>query len=258
MLNTVVKNVVPGTSPEGVVYDPMNGLIYVANYRSGNISVISPATESIIQNLPAMILTQNGPSALVYDPVLQQMISVNDIATIDATLNYNTAGGYAAPFLDSPAPNSVAFDPNNHLIYVSDNSGSYVNVYSLNGILVKAIEMSAPVYSVTYGNNTVFAAIYANSGQVALINTGTNTVLKTINLPYATPDGLAYDSRNNTLFISFPSNNDVGVMSLSTYGIVQNLQVGIGPNTLTYSNVTNQVYVGQEDSNIHVIKIAVN
>ena len=251
--NTVVKNVVPGTSPEGVAYDPINGLVYVANYGSGNISVISPATESIIQSLPAKILTQNGPSALVYDPVLQQVISVNDIATIDTTLNYNTAGGYAAPFLDSPAPNSIAFDPNNHLLYVSDNSGNFVNVYSLNGILVKSIEMPGPVSSVAYGNNTVFAAINTNPGEVVLINPESNAVLKTVILPYAAPDGLAYDIRNNTLFIAFASNNDVGVMSLSTYGIVQNLGVGISPKTLTYSNVTNQVYVGQEDANIHVI-----
>ena len=251
--NTFVKNVVPGTSPEGVVYDPINGLVYVANYRSGNISVISPATESIIQTLPAKIETQVGPSALVYDPVLQQIVSINDIATIDATLNYNSAGGYATQYMNSPASNSIAYDPQNHLLYVPEKSGFDVNVYSLNGALVKSIGFSAQVSSIIYANNTIFAAVSASPGQVALINPETNSITRTVSLQYANPDGLAYDSRNNTLFVAFPSYNDIGVINLNNYNTVQNLGVGIGPAALTYSNVTNQVYVGESDDNIHII-----
>ena len=249
--NTFVKNVAPGTSPEGVTYDPVNGYIYVANYLSGNISVISPATESIIQSLPAMIGNQKGPSAIVYDPVLQQVISVNDVSGKDSTLNYNSVGGIANKYMDSTATKSIAYDPENHLLYAGNSTS--INVYSLNGSLIKSIPTSAAILSIIYANNTVFAAVNSNTAQITIINTDTNSVTKTVNLTYSSPDGLAYDSRNNTLFIAFPYNNDVGVMDLSNHSIVKNLEVGICPGALTYSNVTNQVYVAQHDENIHII-----
>ena len=251
--NTFVKNVVPGTSPEGVMYDPVNGYVYVANYRSGNISIINPSTESIFQTLPAKVGTQVGPSDLIYDPVLQQMISINDVSSIDKTLNYNSAGGSANQYMDSPVSNSLAYDQENHLLYVPEKYANYVNVYSLNGSLIDSIHVSAPVLSIIYANNTVFAAVTSNPGQIALINPETNTVMKNVSLSYNIPDGLAYDSRNNTLFIAFPSNNYIGVMDLTNYQMVQTLNVGIGPAALTYSNITNAVYVAQEDSNIHII-----
>ncbi|MEM0156342.1 MAG: YncE family protein [Thermoplasmataceae archaeon] len=250
--NSPVKSVVPGSYPEGVAYDPVNGYIYVANSGSANISVLNPTTESIIQSLPARVQTQNGSSAIVYDPVLQQIVSVNDIATIDTTLNYNSAGGFASQFLSSPPSRSVAYDPMNHLLYVGDSSSNAVGVYSLNGELVTSIATAGDIYSVIYGNNTIFAAAYSTS-QVVLINPETNTVTNTESLKYSSPDGLAYDSRNNTLFIAFPNNNIVGVMNLSTYKIVKSLGVGEEPAALTYSNITNQVYVGEYDGNIHII-----
>ena len=251
--NTFVKNVIPGTSPEGVTYDPMNGLVYVANSLSGNISVISPATESIIQTLTAELGTQSGPTALLYVPVLQQIVSVNYISTNDATLNYNSAGGHATQYLDTRPLGSIAYDPQNHLLYVPQGQGFGINVYSLNGTFVTSIALSGQVHSIIYANNTIFAAVYANPGQVVLLNPDTNTVTKTVGSLISDPDGLAYDSRNNTLFVAYPNNNDIGVIDLNNYSTVQNLEVGDHPGALTYSNITNQVYVAQEDENIHII-----
>ena len=251
--NTLLKNVVPGSEPEGVAYDPANGYVYIANSKSGNISVLNPATESILQTLPATIGTQGRPAAMVYDPVLQQMISVNNVAMPDSTLNYNSASGYAAPFMSVPSGShpDLAYDPVNGYVYVATGS-SLVYAYSLNGTLVTTISMPSYVHSVLYANNTVFAT--AGSYRVALINPSTDTVKATVSLTGTSfPDGLAYDSQNNTLFVAMSAINSVGVIDLSNLTQVKTIGVGSNPEALTYSNVTNQVYVAQLDSNINII-----
>jgi len=256
--NTVVKSVVPGKLPEGVAYDPANGYIYIANSMSANISVLNPATESIIQTLPAKISVQNGSSAMVYDPVLQQMISVNDISTIDATLNYNSAGGYAAKAFNSASgAQYITFDASNRLLYVAGGS-NVVSVYSLNGKLVASILVSSTVNSVLYVStlNTVFAsADNGSSPDIVMIDPVSNTVTANISLTFGQiPEGMAYDSLNGTLFVSMSANNAVDVVNPVTHKQITKIGVGESPTTLTYSNVTNQIYESNSgDENINII-----
>lgn len=251
--NTLVKNVPMQKSPEGILYDPMNGLIYVSEYLSGNVSVLNPSTNSVTQILPAKVGTQLGPDVLVYDPVLQQVISINDVSGIDVTKNFNSAGGFAGPFMNSTTAGAVVFDPNNNLIYSAPTGTQLIDIYSLSGILLSKIVLNGSVSALAYGNNTIFAAS-GSINQIYLIGALNDTVYKTLTYSvYKNPDGLAYDSLNNTLFISFSSNNDVGVLDLNNYTLIRNLEVGISPGPLTFSKKVDQVFVAQEDENIHII-----
>ena len=248
--NTFVKNIIPGNQPEGITYDPVNGYIYVSNDASHNISVIDPTNETIIETLN---VTDSEPTATIYDPVLQQMISIGT-NPLDTTINFNSAGVYVQQLLNSQYSKSLTYDPVNRLLYVADSS-SNINVYSLSGVLVHEIQTPGVVSSLLYANNTVFAAeALGSTSGLALINPDTNTVTKNISINYHYINGLAYDSLNNTLFVSLADNNAIGVINLSNYHMVAtNIEVGIYPGVLTYSNITNQVYVAQEDDNIHII-----
>ncbi|WP_393971087.1 PEGA domain-containing protein [Oxyplasma meridianum] len=253
MTNSVVKNVVPGRLPEGIAYDPADGYIYVSNYLSGNVSVLNPANESIIASLPSIINGQKGSIDMVYDPVLQQMISINEISAQDQTINYNSASGYAAPFIYSGgSPNDIAYDSMNNQIYVADKTNNIL-VYSINGSMITSISMPSSVLSTLYvrGDNKLFATL--TQGAVALINPSTHIVSHIVNLTGACPDGLAYDSINNTLFVASEADNSIDVVSLNTMLQVNQVSVGSQPSALTYSNITNQVYVSQDDANINII-----
>ena len=52
-----------GNNPFGVLYDPANQQIYVANYSSRTVSVIDPSTNSVVSTVSA----GNGPWNLAYD-----------------------------------------------------------------------------------------------------------------------------------------------------------------------------------------------
>ena len=251
--NTLVKNIPMQKSPEGILYDPMNGLIYVSDYRSGNLSIINPVNNTVTDIINAKVGTQLGPSALLYDPVLQEVVSVNDVSAPDQTRNYNSAGGFTEPFMNLPLASAVVYNPDNNFIYLSPQNLEAINIYSLTGLLMDQINFNGDITALAYGNNTIFAASGPNN-QIYLIGALNNTVYKTLNyITPKNPDGLAYDSLNNTLFISFSSSNDVGVLDLNNFTLIKNLEVGINPAALTFSNVTDQIYVAQSDENIHII-----
>jgi len=52
-----------GNNPFGVLYDPGNQRIYVANYASRTVSVINSSTNSVVSTVAA----GNGPWNLAYD-----------------------------------------------------------------------------------------------------------------------------------------------------------------------------------------------
>ncbi len=247
--NQFVKNVVPGTYPSGVTYDPVNGYVYISNYGSRNVSVLDPASESIVGTLSE---SPNEPTITIYDPVLQQVVAVG--IGNEKTLNLNSAGGYAQLYFSSTNARSIAYDPQNGFIYVA-STASLVNYYTLAGKQVGDIQFpgSDSLSFVLYANGTLFVALATCPGAVAIINPQNNSITKTLNFSGDIANGLAYDSINNTLFVSLAGNNAVAVYSLATGQQVKTISVGTNPAALTYSNITNQVYVAQDDANINII-----
>src|SRR2546428_13753779 len=58
---TVIATIPVGDYPFGVAYDSGNGYVYVANYNSNNVSVISGTT--VVATIPV----GDRPSGIVYD-----------------------------------------------------------------------------------------------------------------------------------------------------------------------------------------------
>src|SRR3989454_9424696 len=58
---TVIATIPVGDYPFGVAYDSGNGYVYVANYNSNNVSIISGTT--VVATIPV----GGGPSGIVYD-----------------------------------------------------------------------------------------------------------------------------------------------------------------------------------------------
>src|SRR2546425_10733047 len=58
---TVIATIPVGDYPFGVAYDSGNGYVYVANYNSNNVSIISGTT--VVATIPV----GGGPSGIAYD-----------------------------------------------------------------------------------------------------------------------------------------------------------------------------------------------
>ncbi len=57
LTNSSIGFIPVGSAPTGVVFNPANGLVYVANANSGSVSVCDPVTRSVVATIPV----GNGP-----------------------------------------------------------------------------------------------------------------------------------------------------------------------------------------------------
>ena len=59
----VIKMVNVGANPRFVAVDPVSGFVYVTHYGGNSISIINPATQTVVQTLSA-----NAPAGFAFKP----------------------------------------------------------------------------------------------------------------------------------------------------------------------------------------------
>ena len=255
--NTVVKNLFTGSFPRGVAYDPANSYIYVSNEGSSNVSVINPVTNKIISSIP---VPHSGtlcyPYSLFYDPVGQSMNIVLYDSTGDYLLSFNSFSGNLSSKYPVSDPSAVAYDPVNNYLYVVSGPCGSVTVYnSINGSLVKNIRLNSGVRSTFACYNSHYNKIYftwstSTTYGISSINTSTNTISSNTSLS-SYPNGMAYDSINDTMFIA--AGSLIQVMNLSNNTVFKSISVGANPCGVTYSPYTDQIYAGEEQGACAII-----
>ncbi len=115
--------------PSNVLYDPVNGHVYVSNFGAYNVSVIDPATDRVITWVP-----MGGPGGQMVCDTVNGDIFVgagSDVVVISGRTNSVISRLYVSYYaLGFP----VAYDAQSELVY----SPSHVNasLYALNGTAV--------------------------------------------------------------------------------------------------------------------------
>src|SRR5256712_712365 len=201
---TVIATIPVGDYPFGVAYDSGNGYVYVANYNSNNVSIISGTT--VVATIPV----GGGPSGIVYDGgngyVYVANLASNNTSVISGTTVLATVAV-------GNGPNGVGYNSGNGYVYVANHYSDNVSV--IDGTTVVA---TIPVGSVPLGvayenaNGYVYVA-NALSDTVSVISTTAQLFLVTFTesgLPYGSPwsvtlDGLVNRSTTPTITFSEPN-----------------------------------------------------
>jgi YVTN family beta-propeller protein len=127
--------------------------------------------------------------------------------------NFVSAGNGVGPI-------GVAYDTADNTVYVA-NGGYY----------------SALVYYYVYVRNDVW-----------VVSGSTNQVIATVNVGFG-PSGAAYDSANNTVYVTNFGSSNVSVISGSTNQVIATVDVGSLPDAVAYDSADNTVYVANLFSN---------
>jgi YVTN family beta-propeller protein len=112
-----------GANPTGVAVTPDGARVYVTNYLSNNVSVISTATNTVVNTMPvgtrpiAIAINSNGTSAYVPNDG-DNAVSVINIA----------ANAVAAAIPVQNNPRGVAISPMGRYVYVSNRISNTVSV----------------------------------------------------------------------------------------------------------------------------------
>ena len=280
----VVQSVTVGTAPEGVVYDPFNHYVYVANTEANSVTILNGTI------VVATIAVGNYPAHLAYDR-LNHYVYVADytsdaVSVINGTKLLTTihmsSSSTAGPFgiANDPAngwtyvseyngevvavikglvvaanisvhsgPNAVAYDPANGDIYVSCYNANVVDV----------INLTKRVASVTVGTgpngvavNTPTGDIYISDQAAASVTvlSGTNQLVNTVTVG-ASPEGIAYDAGNGYVYVGDYSANNLSVINGTKN--VATIPVGGHPFDIAYDAVNGCLYVSRQNGNTVVL-----
>ncbi len=256
-INPVVSSVSTGSSPQGSAYDPVNGMVYVANAAGDNLYIINPSTETITGNITIGM----DPYSPVYDPVnglicavYVSSISIPGMYLAFAIAAINPATGKIVASVSMPVlmgSGQIAVDSSNGNLFVTYGSGL---VYIINGTTNR---LESPI-NVGVGANAEGLAyvpatdslyvVNSGSGNVSVINATTEIVVSTIVAFSAqSVQALSYDSQNGYLYITVLTGT-VEVINTSSVSLLGSIAVGSGPFAVLYDPSNFLLYVTNQYS----------
>jgi len=192
--NQVITTIDVGQDPNGCAITPDGKYLYVANTTSNNVSVIDTSTNEVIATTNVgthphgIAITPDGQFAYVAN------MDSNDISIIEIA-NNNVSGSITLDV--GVVPFVLAITPNGQYAYVTNHNNTgllkyvYVIKTSDNSVYasITGTGNQPNGIAITPDGKSVYVSNYL-SNNVSVIDTGTNTVLSSINVGNE-PGGIA-------------------------------------------------------------------
>jgi len=272
------------TYPYGIAYDSGNGDLYVADDLSNNVSVISGATNTFLENITLTPGYLGQPGGITYDGANGYLYVPNYNATNVSVVSGLTDSVVGGPITVAtgpyPLPWGAVYDDRDGDVYVSVNRADIMAVIStlfdvgrLGPYLRGLPSLGNVTATVSVGNNSHFGTYDPDNGDiyvanhldnnVSVISGSTNKVIGTIGLgANSGPQGVTYDSENGYLYVSdygTGSNNVTVISGTTNKVVVSSIPVGTYPIQVAYDSGNGDVFVSNWGSNtVSVISNAGN
>jgi YVTN family beta-propeller protein len=166
-----VANVTVGHFPQNATFDPADGLVYVANSYSDNVSVRNRTTVAgsvNVGDLPAAITYDRADGAVDVLNQLSANVSVRNGSGLVATVPVGNSSNQAYN------PEGMAYDPANGLVYVPNTNPGTVSVLNGSTVVATLVVGSSPTFA-TFDPENGFVYITDLGGSVTVLN-GTTVV----------------------------------------------------------------------------------
>lgn len=244
-----------GTHPQGIVYNPVNQLMYVANQLSGTVTVIGASNEivKVIQLDPSfpgfsspVALTVNTNSLSAKNGFVYVASSVaNVISAIDLSLNVQAVVSVGV------RPVAVCFNPVNNNIYVANLVSDSLTVLDAETLLeVSGSPLLTGIGPIAVGVNPDNGEVYAaNSvGNSISVYNSSNIFLTTIAGVGNRPVSVTYNPANQSMYVVATNSNQVVQINPITHLIAAIVPVGTQPYNSFFDNANNYLYVQNRQS----------
>jgi YVTN family beta-propeller protein len=234
-----------GQDPLGLVYDPFDSDVYVANNGSNNVSVIATSDDSVVATIPV----GGGPDAIAYDASNLTLFTsdwrtgnITEISTQSKTVIREIGLGSAVE-LDSISYNAI-----NQQVYAAEGGKDAVAVISAETGSVSSI-VSVGGQPLAIASDPVtgdeYVAVYVatnNSDTVSVISGATSKIVANISVGFE-PDAITVSPSNDTVYVSNAGSDNISIISGSTNRVVGSVGAGDAPEGIAYDNSSDTIYV---------------
>jgi YVTN family beta-propeller protein len=251
----VVSTIPVQSAPNGIVFNPNNGDLYVTNYGSNTVSVIDGTTNTVVTTIPV----GTNPRDLAFNPNNGDLYVTNQnsntVSVIDGTTNT-----VVTTIPVGPQPFGVAFNPDNGNMYVTNYGSNTVSVIdgTTNTVIGTISVGSGPIYIAFNPDNGDIYVTNQFGSSVSVIDTSTNTVVVTIPVG-SFPGGIAFNEDNGDMYVANGGSNTVSVIDGATNTVVATIPAGMQPFGVAFNPDNGDMYVTNANSNtVSVIDGATN
>ncbi|TAL58254.1 MAG: YncE family protein [Bacteroidetes bacterium] len=262
--HTIVAQVsIPsGVHPQGIVVNPANQLVYIANQLSGSITVLDSTNQvvKVIQlepsfpgfSSPVSLAVNTKSSSSTYGFVYVACSVANTLVVIDLLLNVT------ATIPVGSRPIAVAFNPVTLKVYVA-------NLVSDNLSVIDAESLTETVGSpLPTGQDPIGVGIHPISGEIYIANSlgdsvtvydAFDTLVTTIPAVGQYPVSVTYNPSNGFMYAVATNTNDIHQIHPVTHTISDTIAVGNKPYNSFFDTANNFLYVqNRNDNTLTVIK----
>jgi YVTN family beta-propeller protein len=239
-----------GISPVGATYDSKRAELFVADWGSDNVSVLTASDGALVATVPV----GSGPYDLDYDPAAGEVFVTDEFSNQVSVIS-DVTDRVVATIPVGTAPEGLAYDSGRAEVYVTNNGSANVSVISpLSNKVGASIGVGDDPDAVAYDSATgqLFVANWG-SNSVSVLSDRTNDLVATVAVE-AGPDAVACDVADGTVFVADGSSDAVSVIADTNDTAYLEIPVGSGPSALAYDAGTGQVFVdAQGTDNVSVL-----
>ncbi|MEI6668681.1 MAG: hypothetical protein WCP29_11045 [Acidobacteriota bacterium] len=154
-------------------------------------------------------------------------------------------------------PDGILFDPFNARIWVLSHTAPNATVINAaDGTIVGTVDLGgAPEQAVTDGKGRLYIDI-EDKDKVAVVDARTLSVVTTYDISSAakTPAGLAFDVKNQILFVACRNPQIMVIVGAADGRIITSLPIGVGVDGAVFNPATMEAFSSQGDGTLTVIK----
>ncbi|EGG42659.1 hypothetical protein Nlim_0471 [Candidatus Nitrosarchaeum limnium SFB1] len=223
----IQDNVVVGSYPRGIGIDSQLNSLYVANYDSGNISVID-SKNMILKNTIIINEKNSHPTKLTVD-TKHHLVFVSDKISGKLTV----IDGLSNKILDSKKIGQSLWDlqinSNNGKIYVSDlASNNIIIVDSYTMEIITSIPLKTSPWSIAIDHKTNNVYVASGDSEIIYVVDGTkDTIIHSIN-PGVKPWGISINENTDILYVSSWDANKITMIDIKNNEIIYEILIHSG------------------------------
>ena len=241
---SVTTYVPVSTWPSGIVYDPLNGMVYVTETGTGDIGVIDPSSNS----LSGTISVGGLPTGMLPDPSNGYLyVSDGGCSTgggCDSNVDVvNLSSGLVVRTISvGIAPMGLTYDPLRGWVYVANSQSDSVSVINdSSNTIVTTIPVGSGPAATLYDSFTGFVYVSnAGSGNLSVVNATSNVIMGAIEVGRA-PMSMTMNTTSGYLFVADAYPGTVSVVSPQASSSPL-IAVSVAPPSATLSNLGSQSF----------------
>ena len=232
--------------------DPRRHLLFIAHLGDSAVIVFDTQAQRVVRQIPDISKVHGVLAIPELGRVYASATGTNEVVAIDENTLQVIARAPGGVY-----PDGMAYAPDVHKLYVSDEHGDTDTVIDVRtNTRTATISLKGDVGNTQYDSVTrhIFANVQTRA-ELVEIDPMTDRVITRTHLPGAEGNhGLLIEPSQHWAFIACEDNHKLLVLDLGTRKVIRSFDVGADPDVLAYDRVLHYLYVATESGTVSLFK----